>query len=84
MKKLYIMLGISIVLIATGLLYEVRNPKVQESITFFPIDPNVTYKVFHTSVNLVDQNTLLWSIDSILDRKATYDKMLGSYFPMEG
>jgi hypothetical protein len=47
-------------------------PKVQESITFFPIDPKVTYKKAATSIELIETpaQILNWKASSTLDRKA--------------
>ena len=70
MKKRYLLLGLLLIIITTALFYQSNHPKVQESITFFPIDPSVTYKTANTSLNLTDKKTLVWKIDSILDRNA--------------
>jgi hypothetical protein len=71
MKKIYMILGITIVLILAFEIYHHINPKAQESITYFPIDPNVTFKTAQTTLTLMDQaNTILWKEHSTLDRKA--------------
>jgi hypothetical protein len=72
MKKIYLVLGIPILLILTFVFYQHTNPQVQESITYFPIDPNVTFKTAETTLTLMNQqaNTILWKEHSILDRKA--------------
>jgi hypothetical protein len=70
MKKKYLLLGFLIIVITTALFYQSKNPKVQESITFFPIDPSVTYKKAYTSLKLIDKKTLVWKIDSTLDRNS--------------
>jgi len=70
MKIKYLLLGLLIIVITTALYYQSESPKVQESITFFPIDSSVTYKTTQTSLKLIDKKTLVWKIDSILDRTA--------------
>jgi hypothetical protein len=70
MKKIYLLLGLSIIITFTAFFYQSKNPKVQESITFFPIDPSVTYKIAQTSLQLIDKKILVWKIDSTLDRNA--------------
>lgn len=70
MKKRYFLSGIFILLIVAVVLYNIKNPKLQESITYFPIDPNVTFKTAETSLKLVNKGTLIWKVDSTLDRKA--------------
>jgi hypothetical protein len=69
-KKNYLLLGLTIIIITTTLFYLSKNPKVQESITFFPIDPSVTYKTAQTSLTLLGKKTLIWRIDSTLNRSA--------------
>jgi hypothetical protein len=71
MKKIYLALGISILLILAFGIYQQINPKTQESITYFPIDPNATFKTAQTTLTLMNQaNTILWKEHSTLDRKA--------------
>lgn len=72
MKKLYLILGISIIVFLALMFNQFKNPEVKESITFFPIDPKVTYKSAQTSLTLIDKpkNTILWKVRSKLDRKA--------------
>lgn len=79
-KKNSFLLGISLLIIATAILYVSKNPRVQESITFFPIDPKVTFKSAETSLKLIDKATLLWSIQSTLDRKAYLRQDVGFLF----
>ena len=74
------LLIIFIISIASVIFYQSRSPKVQESITFFPIDPNVTFKNAVTSLQLTDTNTVLWKIDSTLDRKAYLRQDAGLLF----
>ncbi|WHX99315.1 hypothetical protein [Neobacillus sp. DY30] len=72
MKKIYLLLGISVLLILAFVLYQHSNPKAQESITYFPIDPKVTFKTAQTTLTLMNQqsSTILWKEHSTLDRKA--------------
>lgn len=72
MKKIYLVLGIPILLILAFEMYHHTNPQAQESITYFPIDPNVTFKTAQTTLTLTNQqsNTIHWKEHSILDRKA--------------
>ncbi|WP_045517621.1 hypothetical protein [Neobacillus niacini] len=72
MKKIYLVLGVSIFLILAFGIYQYTTPKAQESITYFPIDPKVTFKSLQTKLTLMDKpaNTILWKEHSTLDRKA--------------
>jgi hypothetical protein len=71
MKKIYLVFGILILIILAFGIYQYTNPKAQESITYFPIDPNVTFKTAQTALTLMNQaNTILWKEHSTLDRKA--------------
>jgi hypothetical protein len=71
MKKIYLVLGILILTILAFGIYQYTNPKAQESITYFPIDPNVTFKTAQTTLTVMKQaNTILWKEHSTLDRKA--------------
>lgn len=73
MKKIYLVLGIPVLLILAFVTFQHTNlPQAQESITYFPIDPNVTFKTAQTKLTLINQqaNTILWKEHSILDRKA--------------
>ncbi|MCM2531646.1 hypothetical protein NDK43_03560 [Neobacillus pocheonensis] len=85
MKKISLLLGIFLLIFATTFFYEHKNPKVQESITFFPIDPKVTYKITNTSLRLIDQkpaehDSLLWRITSTLDQIAYLRQDAGLLF----
>jgi hypothetical protein len=71
MKKIYLVFGILILIILAFGIYQYTNPKAQESITYFPIDPNVTFKTAQTALTLMNQaNTIVWKEHSTLDRKA--------------
>jgi hypothetical protein len=71
MKKIYLVLGILILTILAFGIYQYTNPKAQESITYFPIDPNVTFKTAQTKLTVMKKaNTILWKEHSTLDRKA--------------
>jgi hypothetical protein len=70
MKSKYLLLGLLVIVITTALYYQSESPKVQESITFFPIDSSVTYKTTQTSLKLIDKKSLVWKIVSTLDRNA--------------
>jgi hypothetical protein len=80
MKKGFYLFGIVIVSIAAAFLYNWNEPKVQESITYFPIDPKVNYKSVETSLNFVNNNVLIWKVDSTLDRKAYLRQDVGFLF----
>lgn len=69
-KKTYIIVGMLILGIVATVYSQLKAPKAQESITYFPIAANVTYKSADTSLTLANPKTLLWRIDSTLDRKA--------------
>jgi hypothetical protein len=72
MKKNYLMLGVFIIVILAFTIHQYKNPKIQESITYFPIDPNVSFKTAQTILTVVNNpaNTILWKEHSTLDRKA--------------
>lgn len=69
-NKLFSLLGVSLFVILLTVYWQFDHPKVQESITFFPIDPNVQFKSAETSIKQLTNHTLLWRIQSTLDRKA--------------
>jgi hypothetical protein len=79
-KKFYFMVGFLILGITSIIYFQIKEPKAQESITFFPIAPNVIFKSDDTSLTLVDPRTLLWKIDSTLDRKAYLRQDAGLLF----
>lgn len=72
MKKIYLVIGVSIFLILTFAINQSKTPKVQESITYFPIDPKVSFITAQTTLTILNKqaNTILWKEHSILDRKA--------------
>ncbi|MDP4085229.1 MAG: hypothetical protein Q8934_11525 [Bacillota bacterium] len=62
-----------------------NGDKVQESIIYFPIDPNVSFQTANTSLNLVeqpqkDQYIVRWKIASTLERKAYLRQDIGLLF----
>jgi len=71
MKK-YAGIGMAVIIIVSILLYYYKDPSAQESITFFPIAPNVAFKSANTKLFIDNEqrNTLFWDVDSELDRKA--------------
>jgi hypothetical protein len=69
-KKFFSILGISLFAFILAVFSLSNQPNVQESITFFPIDPNVKFKAIDTSLNLNHGSTVVWRIKSTLDRKA--------------
>jgi hypothetical protein len=72
MKKMYLVLVGFILVILTFSIHQYKNPKVQESITYFPIDPKVTFKTAQTTLTVMNKpaNTIVWKEHSTLDRKA--------------
>jgi hypothetical protein len=72
MKKIYFVLIAFILIVLAFSVHQHKNPKVQESITYFPIDPKVTFKTAQTTLTVINKpaNTILWNEKSILDRKA--------------
>lgn len=70
MKRVYILVWMMILFSAFYTIKEhLKQPKALESITFFPIATNVTFKTASTSLNLTGQK-ILWRIHSTLDRQA--------------
>lgn len=75
MNKNILLLGIILFTILTVGIINERSTRVEESITYFPIDPKVTFKLTNTSLNLLEPNKsdkyiVEWKLESILDRKA--------------
>jgi hypothetical protein len=72
MKKMYLVLVGFILVILAFSIHQYKNPKVQESITYFPIDPKVTFKTAQTTLTVMNKpaNTIVWKEHSTLDRKA--------------
>ncbi|GHH96991.1 hypothetical protein [Neobacillus kokaensis] len=72
MKKVYYLLfGIILTFSAmSAIIYNNQQPKALESITFFPIDPKVSFTAFDTSLKPLKKNIVLWQIKSNLDRHA--------------
>jgi hypothetical protein len=69
-KKISVMVGILILGITAYFYFQVKTPVAKESITYFPIAPNVNFTSARTSLSLLEPSSLLWTIDSTLDRKA--------------
>jgi hypothetical protein len=72
MKNMYLVLVGFILVILAFSIHQYKNPIVQESITYFPIDPKVTFKTAQTTLTVMNKpaNTILWKVHSTLDRKA--------------
>jgi hypothetical protein len=72
MKKMYLVLVGFILVILAFSIHQYKNPKVQESITYFPIDPKVTFKTAQTTLTVMNKpaNTIVWKEHSTLDRQA--------------
>jgi hypothetical protein len=72
MKKMYLVLVGFILVILAFSINQYKNPKVQESITYFPIDPKVTFKTAQTTLTVMNKpaNTIVWKEHSTLDRQA--------------
>jgi hypothetical protein len=80
-KKFSAVLTILIVCIFAVSLYKYKNPPVQESITFFPIDPKVNFLKTETILSLnKPENMILWTIQSTLDQKAYLRQDAGLLF----
>jgi hypothetical protein len=72
MKKIYFVLLALILVFLAFSIHQHRNPKVQESITYFPIDPKVSFKTAETTLTAMNKpdDSILWKEKSVLDRKA--------------
>jgi hypothetical protein len=76
MNKIHFFLLISIAIaIAVSVMVVKNQAEVEESITFFPIDPSVTYKKVDTNLSLLDHSKredydVKWRVSSALDRDA--------------
>jgi hypothetical protein len=72
LKKIYFVLSAFILVVLAFSIHQHKNPEVQESITYFPIDPKVTFKTAETTLAVMSKpaNTIIWKEKSILDRKA--------------
>ncbi len=81
LKKWFNIFGLSAILtVALILVNMISNPKVQESITYFPIEPSVTFKSTNTTLSLANKKSISWKINSTLDRKAYLRQDAGLLF----
>ncbi|MGJ7912127.1 hypothetical protein [Neobacillus sp. LXY-1] len=82
MKSIYNMTVILIALFATCAIfsYPFFKPNVQETITFFPINPQVKFKTAETELKLDSPLSILWKEGSTLDRKAYLRQDVGLLF----
>lgn len=85
MMKKNIVLYLTILIIFTAAVFNLSGGKVQESITYFPIDPKVSFQTAYTSITLLNQAknghyTLEWQLASTLDRKAYLRQDIGLLF----
>jgi hypothetical protein len=83
-KKLVLMGVLVLVFFAIGVMNS-RHSQTQESITYFPFDPNVTFTSSNTSIHFLkpqksDKYILKWHIESLLDRKAYLRQDVGFLF----
>jgi hypothetical protein len=79
-KKQYFMIGMLILGMTLLIFLYSKSPVAQESITFFPIAEDVTFKNAGTSLSLARPQTLVWKIDSTLDRKSYLRQDAGFLF----
>jgi hypothetical protein len=84
MKNL-ILIGIFVLAFFTIGVMNNRDSHIQESITYFPIDPKVTFTATNTSIHFQrpqqsDKYILKWQIESTLDRKAYLRQDIGLLF----
>lgn len=84
MKKIYILVISSFLLVVSVVTNLPNKSGIRESIIFFPIDPQVSYKEAHTGLELDKISpvnySLLWTVSSTLDRKAYLRQDLGLLF----
>jgi hypothetical protein len=83
-KKSIVFYSIILIIIITTVI-NLRNHKVQESITYFPIDSKVSFKDANTTLTLFSQNSkdqysLQWKTTSTLDRMAYLRQDVGLLF----
>ena len=71
-RKLFYLSALLLVLflMSSVLLSKFTSPPAQESITFFPINPQVKFKSEKTSLKLAENKAVIWRIESSLDQKA--------------
>lgn len=74
MKRFFYFSIIAILSIGT-IFFLLDEKEVKESITYFPTDPSLKYKIVQTSLKLDKQENeknykIIWSVESTLDRKA--------------
>jgi hypothetical protein len=84
MKKNIVIYSIILIIFFTAVI-NLRDNKVQESITYFPIDPKVSFTEAKTTLNLFSQNSkdqysLQWHLTSSLDKKAYLRQDVGFLF----
>jgi hypothetical protein len=85
MNKNIVLIGILVFAFFTIGVMNNRQSQIQESITYFPIDPKVTYTSTNTSIHFQkpqksDKYLLKWQIESTLDRKAYLRQDIGFLF----
>lgn len=80
MKKSSTLHAIVIFALSAAVLYYFQAPKVQESITFFPIDPSAVFTTSETTLKQDGQNAIHWEINSVLNRKAYLRQDAGFLF----
>ena len=69
-KLLLIILGIALIVSASMQFFSQNKEPVQETITFFPIDPNAYYLSAYTTLIETPKYDVEWNTSSVLDRKA--------------
>jgi hypothetical protein len=84
MKKNIVIYSIILIIFFTAVI-NLRDNKVQESITYFPIDPKVSFTEAKTTLNLFSQNSkdqysLQWHLTSSLDKNAYLRQDVGFLF----
>ncbi len=81
MKRIiFLLLGIVICAISAAVFHYNKGSKAEETITFFPLDPNAAFKTAQTSLKMANKGTVDWKIDSTLDRKAYLRQDAGFLF----
>lgn len=71
---------ILLISIFSVIIYQVKQPKALESITFFPIAPDTDFSSAETKIKLVDKDRILWRIHSALDKRAYLRQDAGFLF----
>ncbi len=85
MKNNFIFIGFALLFVYIAAILNHHDKNIQESITYFPIDPKISFREANTTITLLKkaangQYTYIWKLTSTLDRKAYLRQDAGLLF----